>query len=160
MDIPDLTRQRQVVSKKPSDTRRSLKIKLEGTADIRTTNPHGRCSRADINKWNPATPRGEVVAQVRRKANQPAIGINVRVVLHASEEFQPTFEVASIPVISPLDSAKHMAVREAEQSEIVGLTAAKHGHTGRRAAFNRDILGRRQKAITYSVLPNRTLGWA
>src|SRR5260221_5307906 len=111
MCVPDVTCQRQVISEKPMHTGRSLQFEFEGAADVRTANPHCRHSRPSVHKWHPATARGEIVTQMRRKTDEPAISIDARVVLHTSEEFHPPFEVATIPMILPHNSAQHVTIR-------------------------------------------------
>ena len=85
MDVPDLTRQRHVIAKKPVHTGRGLQIELESAANIGRANPHGRYSRAQVKKRNQSSPRSEVVTQMRSEADEPTICIDVRMKLHASK---------------------------------------------------------------------------
>ena len=83
---------------------------------------------APIQEWNPASPRGEVITHVRCEADEPAIGIDFWMKLHASKKFQPAFEVATIPAVSPHNSAQHVPIRSTQQCEIVGFSAAEGSH--------------------------------
>ena len=155
MRVPGLSCQRHVITQKPSNTGGGLRIKFEGAANIGRANSHGRHSRTPVHKRNPASPCGEVVTQMRRKTDEPAIDIVRRVILETSEELCPPFEVAAPPVITPNDSAQHVTIRSTQQREIVGLVAAKTGHADCRTGLERDILGRAKETVTDSVLPNR-----
>src|SRR5208283_1836107 len=104
VEITRLNAKGHVVPEEPQDPRSGLKIELESPAQIGWPDACGRHPGATIQKGNPAGPRRKVVAQVRRKADDPTIGVHVRMELHASEELQPPFEITAIPVIRPLDT--------------------------------------------------------
>jgi hypothetical protein len=91
---------------------------------------------------------------MRGETDEPAIDIVLRVILHTSEEFHPSFEVATVPVVSTFDSAQHVTTRRAELRKIVGLVAAKTGHASRRTGLHREILGGAKETATNTVLPN------
>ena len=75
----------------------------------------GGYSRARVQKWNQATPGGEIVTQMRGQADKPTLRIYIGMELRAAEEFHAAFEVATPPVIFGEDGAEHVTIRSTQE---------------------------------------------
>src|SRR6185369_3786278 len=112
------TSQCEVVSHKPVQTHARLQVKLECAAEVRMTDTGCRDSSPGIQKRNPAGPSRKVVAQMRRKSHYP---LGAWRVLATAKQLDSPLEVATIPMALAEHRPQHVAIHQAEQSQVVSL---------------------------------------
>src|SRR5882672_2856741 len=140
-----------VVFHEPLDSASALKVKFECPAQIRSADACARDACSGIHKRNPAGPRGKVVPQMWSQAHQPfGRGRELR----SREQFQPPFEIASPPMVLAHSVAKHVAVGDTGQSQIVLLASVESLKTVSSARTYGNRLSAGAKPFSHAIFPN------
>src|SRR5262245_10969006 len=143
--------QSDVIAYEPISAGINMQIKFESAAHVRWANTGGRDAGAAVQEGNQASPRSEVVSQMRREADYVfARGP----VLSTTPQFQAAFKIAAVPMPLTQYMAEHVSIGKAEQREVMCLPAAEGCHARGNTNFNGENLRRGEEALSDIIFPD------